>query len=101
MSCKDCLNNNTCEKATHIENYRLEGCKDFRRVCYLPCKIGDTVWAIRQRNGIKQICEGKVSEMCFVGEEMRLCIVVKSWVRGTWGRDVFPSREEAERMLSE
>ena len=29
MSCKDCINNDSCEKATHIENYRLKGCSDF------------------------------------------------------------------------
>lgn len=60
----------------------------------LPCKIGDTVWAIRNYHSTKKIMAGKVSEMYYVGEEMKLCIVVKHVSRGTWGKNVFGSYEE-------
>lgn len=30
MNCNDCLHKDVCEKAKHIENYRLAGCKDFK-----------------------------------------------------------------------
>lgn len=97
--CKDCLDNNICEKAEHFENYRLEGCKDYRRGYHLPCKIGDKVWAIKKYNGVYVTRQGIVSKMFFVGEKMELCIVVKSFAGGTWGREIFPTQEEAERAL--
>ena len=97
MSCKECIKNDTCDKATHIENYRLEGCRDFN--LHIPCKIGDKVWAIKKYNGVYVTRQGVVSEMFFVGEKMELCIAVKSLARGTWGREVFPTKEEAERAL--
>ena len=67
----------------------------------IPCKIGDIVWAIRNYHSTKKIMPGKVSEMYFIGKEMRLCIVVKNISRGTWGKDIFGSYEEAEKRLIE
>ena len=64
-----------------------------------PCKIGDTVYAVRTYYGTKKVMAGKVSEMFFVGKEMTLCIVVKGISRGQWLKDVFPSYEEAERSM--
>lgn len=66
-----------------------------------PCKIGDTVWAIRNYHTTKKIMSGKVSEMFYMGEEMRLCIVVKNISRGLWGKDVFGSYEEAMKKYKE
>jgi hypothetical protein len=65
----------------------------------IPCRIGDTVWAIRNYHSTKKIMSGKVSEMYFVGEEMKLCIVVHNIARGTWGKDVFSTYEEARKAL--
>lgn len=64
-----------------------------------PCKIGDTAYAIKTNYHSKRVHSGKVSEMYYVGEEMKLCIVVKSVGRGQWGKDVFGTYEEAERSL--
>lgn len=61
----------------------------------IPCNIGDDVFAIRNCKGTKHILKGKVSEMFFIGEEMKLCIVVHHIRRGTWGKDVFGTYEEA------
>lgn len=66
----------------------------------IPCKIGDTVWAIRNYHSTKKVMSGKVSEMYFVGKEMKLCIVVHNIARGTWMRDIFPTKEEAEERLN-
>lgn len=30
MNCKKCSLFNTCEKAKHLENYKIEKCKDFK-----------------------------------------------------------------------
>ena len=67
----------------------------------LPCRIGDKVWAIQNHFGTRRITPGKVSEMFYVGEEMKLCIVVKNIVRGTWGEDVFLTREAALEAFEE
>ena len=29
QSCNDCAKQSTCPKATHVENYSLDGCVDF------------------------------------------------------------------------
>ena len=67
----------------------------------IPCKIGDTVFAVRNYHVQKKVMSGKVSEMYFVGEEMTLCIVVKNIARGVWGKDVFGTSGEAEKALVE
>lgn len=65
---------------------------------FIPCKIGDTVWAVRSYSGTKKLLAGKVSEMYFI-DGMRLCIVVKNISRGEWGKVIFPSFEEAIKAL--
>lgn len=65
----------------------------------IPCSIGDTVFAIRNQSGVNVIRSGRVSEMFFVGTEMRLCIVVYNLCRGEWGKQVFDSYEAARKYL--
>lgn len=67
----------------------------------IPCKIGDRVWAIRSFGGVWQVKSGRVSEMFYVGEEMKLCIVVWNLTRGQWGKKIFGTYEEAEKALEE
>lgn len=69
-------------------------------VIILPCKIGDTVWAIRDFKGVKHPQEGIVSDMYFT-KDMSLNIVVKYVARGEFGKTVFLTREEAEAKLRE
>lgn len=66
----------------------------------LPCKIGDTVWAIRCYRGVLVPQQGKVSEMLFT-TDMKLCIVVKHICRGEWGKKVFATMEEANVAIGE
>lgn len=67
----------------------------------IPCKIGDTVWAIRPTRG-GHLCamKGVVSEMQFVGSEMSLSITIRGRCRGEWGKTVFATREEAEAEIA-
>lgn len=65
----------------------------------LPCKIGQTVWAIRRFHDKKCATSGIVSEMFFT-QQMKLEIVVKFVARGEWGKKVFATREEAEAALA-
>lgn len=66
----------------------------------LPCRIGDTVWAIRCYRGVLVPQQGRVSEMLFT-DDMKLCIVVKHICRGEWGKTVFATKEDAERAIAE
>lgn len=66
----------------------------------LPCKIGDTVWCIRNFHGHKHPQMGIVSEMGFT-KEMKLNITVKYVGRGQWGEKIFATREAAEEALKE
>lgn len=64
----------------------------------LPCKIGDTVFAIRNFKGTKVPQRGIVSEMFFTAD-MSLCIVVRHIARGEWGKTVFATQEEARAKI--
>ena len=64
----------------------------------LPCKIGDTVWCIRNFHGHKHAQRGIVSEMYFT-KEMKLLIRVKYVGCGQWGEKIFPTCEDAEAAL--
>ena len=64
----------------------------------LPCKIGDTVYCIRNFKGQKHIKKGFVSEM-FYRNDMELVIVVSNIGRGLYGEKVFNTMEEARRYL--
>lgn len=64
----------------------------------LPCKVGDTVWGIRNYKGINHPQEGKVDQMYYTND-MRLHIKIKHICIGEWGKKIFPTREEAEAAL--
>lgn len=63
------------------------------------CRIGQTAWGFGVYGGRKHIKSGEISEVYFMGEEMRLCAAIKGLSRGVWGKDIFATREEAERAL--
>lgn len=69
----------------------------------LPCKIGDTAWAIRNHTGHLHPHSGIVSDMYFVKgmKGMKLCIVVHGIARGEWGKTIFGTYEEAEQAIAE
>ena len=118
MTCKDCIHYDVCggfiptDLDRDVFDYCREGrtdeipvieerCNSFKdksRFVELPCKVGDTVWAIRDFKGIKHPQEGIVSEMYFT-KEMKLHIVVKYVARGEFGKTVFLTREAAEAAL--
>lgn len=66
----------------------------------IPCKIGDTVYAIRRYNGERSVKQGKVSQMFFT-DDMELCIVVAHVARGLWGKTIFGSVGEAVKAIKE
>lgn len=65
----------------------------------LPCRIGDTVWAVRRFNGGFQSIKGVVSAMQYINSDMVLSISVQNTCRGEWGKVVFASKEDAEAEI--
>ena len=72
----------------------LEAIDNAPAVNPIPVKIGDTAWVICNHKGNKKPKQGVVSEMYYT-DDMSLCIVVKFVRRGTWGKEVFGTAEEA------
>ena len=64
----------------------------------LPCKVGDTVWGIRNYKGVNHPQQGKVDQMYYTND-MRLHIKIKHICIGEWGKKIFLTREEAEAAL--
>lgn len=64
----------------------------------LPCKIGDTCWAIRGTTGGKRIFQTVVSEMYF-DFHMNLIVVGRRVCRGNVGEAIFMSFQEAHEYL--
>ena len=82
------------EKLAHYEDLEEQG-----RLITLPCKIGDTVYGIRRYQD-RIVKSGTVSEMYF-NQNMKLVIVIKNLCRGSWGENIFGTKEEAEAALKE
>ena len=56
MNCNDCLHSDVCEKAKHIENYRLSECNDFKdKKNFVELKHGK--WKLHSSgNGTCSLC---------------------------------------------
>lgn len=80
-------------ETSELADYLLEN-----DVIVPPCKIGDKVWAICNRGGVKRPQESIVSDMYFT-KNMEIVIVARYVARGIWGKTVFLTEEEAERAL--
>ena len=65
----------------------------------IPCRIGDTVWAIRTCRGHKRPQKGLVKEMYFL-PDMTLQIVVSRIARGKFGKTVFLTEAEALNAIN-
>lgn len=86
IDCLDCIIGEAIDNAPAVD------------AVVLPCKVGDTVWGIRNYKGINHPQQGKVDQMYFTND-MRLHIKIKHICIGEWGKKIFPTREEAEAAL--
>ena len=102
LGCENCPleeNNSNCAAKLKRKSYEIiTRQQQIIEQTRLPCKIGDKVYACNYK-GDTRIYSGIVSEMFYVGKEMKLCIVVKNCIRGYWGENVFATREEAEERI--
>ena len=77
----------------------LEWLEEQGRLQILPCKVGDTMWGIRNWRGVKRPESAEVREMYFT-EDMELVIVLRHLCRGIYGKQIFSSYEECEKALN-
>ncbi len=70
------------------------------RCVVLPCKIGDSAWAITNYYGKKKPKEGIISEIYFM-QDMRIAVALKGIARGEIGKNIFLTKEEALAELHE
>lgn len=85
-----------CKAIDRLAEY--ENAEESGLLVRLPCKVGDTVWAIRNIRGVKMPMPGVVAEMYFT-QDMRLIVRVHGVKRGEVGKSVFLSLEDAEAAL--
>lgn len=104
-SCKDCLHYEFCSagKLCLSDYVNCKYFKDRNRFVELPCKVGDTVYLIKNHN----IYERKVTRIIFDPRTI-IQLMAKDYVcyascigRNDFGKTVFLTREEAERALKE
>jgi len=79
----------------------IEALKAQDKPAPLPCKIGDTAYAIRRLSGGgRRIVSGVICEMYYISSDMALVVRLKNVCRGEWGKVVFGTYEEAEAALN-
>ena len=102
MTCKDCLHYNACLQC-HSPSV---GCKCFTAISewvHLPCKVGDTIYfdtCKRGENiGVQPHKVGKV--VVIVSTYRKFGCVGADIPDWEFGKTVFLTREEAEKLLEE
>lgn len=119
MTCKDCIHNDVCEalEMNGLAKVHPKQCgyfTDKSRYVKLPCKIGDTVYIIDNRDmldidpSVCSVVEDEIYEMGYgrtqSGELKWLFLVYETgedFYDDEIGKFVFLTKEEAEKALAE
>lgn len=82
-------------------NMAIEALRAQQKPAPLPCKVGDTAYAIRRLSGgVRRIVSGFIAEMYYISSDMALVVRLKNVCRGELGKEVFGTYEEAEAALN-
>lgn len=103
---------NICAKLAAYENTGLEPeeaaelakAKQDGRLVVMPCKVGDTVWALMQRNAKTDVVKGTVRNVRHYDDNTWWVEFSDIWVDKTFddfGKTVFLTREDAEKALED
>lgn len=92
--CEDCIVKRNCYLPKKVDYLLNNG------VIVPPCKIGDRLYGIRRFHGVLKVQEGIVNEMYYT-KDMQLQIVIKSVCRGNFGKEIFLTKEDAEKALED
>jgi hypothetical protein len=103
MKCKDCIYEKMCE--TRYEKEHCYSFKDKSLFIELPCKVGDTVYAVN--NG--KVHKTTVYSLHIETENGHYCYFIKCsifveirvYILRRLGEGVYLTREEAEKALAE
>lgn len=103
MTCKDCIHQAACFDWCKGFGQEAKSCEHFSDKAewlHLPCKHGDQVFSIVVFRGKSMLVTDRVCG--FVQIEDTICVITNVYVDGgTWGYNVFPTQEEAEKALAE
>ena len=103
MTCKDCIHQTACLDWCRGFGQEAELCEHFSDKAewvHLPCKDGDRVFSIVVLCGETTIVADRVSGFIIVGDTVD--VITNFYLDGgTWGYNIFPTQEEAEKALEE
>lgn len=103
MTCKDCIHQTACLDWCRGFGQEAELCEHFSDKAewvHLPCKDGDRVFSIVVLCGETTIVADRVSGFIIVGDTVD--VITDFYLDGgTWGYNIFPTQEEAEKALEE
>lgn len=103
MTCNKCIHQTACFNWCRGFGQEAKLCEHFSdnsEWVHLPCKAGDRVFSIVVFGGEPTIVTDRVSG--FVCIRDTLSVITNVYVDGgTWGYNVFPTQEEAEKALAE
>ena len=85
--------NSSPEEVQELAKAKADG-----RLVELPCKVGDTVYAVYGYLN-KSIGTAIVKQICVRDNEIR--VVLNNSIEKIWGRSVFATQEEAEKAIAE
>lgn len=110
-TCKDCIHDGVCWKQKELLDERefeeeQECCEEASRFIEVPCKVGDTVWFIRNigDKSREKITETSIEKIVMkkTGLYIKLdCNAVYETSCNSIGKTVFLTKEEAEKALKE
>ena len=101
MTCKECVHYDICEMLRPIEWCTGKTCLGFKNKANfveLPCKVGQTVWFIRD----EKIIETKVEKIVLKNKGVYLklgCNAMYETSCNSIGKTLFLTKEEAEQKL--
>lgn len=109
MNCKECFHESVCEQHSYGNDARCVKFCSKRSVIELPCCLGDKVYHVSKYS---TVCEAYVDGIRFGQKRGRYglterYVTLRSTINGysekvafsAYVRDVFPTREEAEREV--
>lgn len=103
MTCKDCIHYDICGRSM-INSFDsiMDSCPHFKdkfKFIELPCQVGDTVWIIWQ--GFDEPKIRKDSVWCFTVFSDEIGYETDHLSGGVYGKNLFSTREDAEKALKE
>lgn len=111
--CKECIHSDLCKDMHRFgivdlpyddDRAACDHFKDSAGVVELPCKVGDTVWFLRQTGYKEELLQTTVEKIVLKSRGLHLklaCNAMYETSCNSIGKTVFLTREEAEKAIAE